>query len=91
MAIINKGKVLLQGNPLQLMNQLEGKIYKKSIAKNELDVHRKNFMVIADRLLLGKPIIHIYAEENPGHGFTPAETTLDDVYFSEISKNNYKR
>lgn len=36
MAIINKGNVLLQGNPLALMSQIEGKVYKKNIQAQAL-------------------------------------------------------
>ncbi|GJM35535.1 MAG: multidrug ABC transporter ATP-binding protein [Saprospiraceae bacterium] len=88
MAIINKGKVLLQGNPLKLIEQMQGKVYKKNIAKNELDHYKQQYRVIADRLLLGKPIIHIYSESTPGNGFIPVEAALDDVYFSQIFGDN---
>lgn len=85
MAIINKGKVLLTGQPLQLIDQIEGKVYRKQIEKNELAVYQENYKVIADKLLLGQPIIHIYAERDPGHGFVPISADLGDVYFSQVS------
>ncbi len=84
MAILNNGKVQLQGNPMQLIEQMQGKVYQKNILKNELETYKKHFKVIADRLLHGKPIIHIYAEKNPGNDFTPVTAELDDVYFSQI-------
>lgn len=88
MAIINKGKVLLQGAPLELIKQLEGLVYKKNIKRQELEAYRQNYSVISDRLLLGKPIIHIHSERDPGNGFIPAQTDLEDVYFSQIFANN---
>ncbi|MEZ5040217.1 MAG: ABC transporter ATP-binding protein [Saprospiraceae bacterium] len=84
MAIINKGKVLLKGNPLQLIEQMEGKVYKKHIEKQELVWYRQHYMVIADRLLLGQPVIHVYADSHPGNDFTPVQAALDDVYFSQL-------
>jgi len=84
MAIINQGKVLLQGNPLTAINQLAGKVYRKTIEKNELEEYRKEYTVIADKLLLGKPIIQILSENDPGDGFKPFEAQLEDVYFSQI-------
>jgi len=84
MAIINKGKVLLQGNPLKLMEELKGKIYKKQIHRGDLEKYKQQYKVITDRLLLGKPIIHVYADHNPGNDFSPVEATLDDVYFLQI-------
>lgn len=84
MAIINNGKVLLQGNPLTAIEQLKGKVYRKFIKKSELEEYRKQYTVIADKLLLGKPIIQILSETDPGHGFELLEAQLEDVYFSKI-------
>ncbi len=84
MAIINKGSVLLQGEPKKLIDELGGKIYKKSIERNEIEDYRANFEVISDRLLLGKPVIHIYAEIPPGNEFELVSAELEDVYFSKI-------
>jgi len=84
MAIINKGSVLLQGEPIKLIDELRGKIYKKRIERNEVADYRANFEVISDRLLLGKPVIHIYAETHPGNDFELVSAELEDVYFSQI-------
>lgn len=84
MAIINKGKVLLDGNPLTAIEQLKGKVYRKTIEKNELAEYKNQYNVIADKLLLGKPIIQILSEKDPGDGFRPFEAQLEDVYFSKI-------
>ncbi len=85
MAIINKGKVVLQGNPLQLIEQLNGKVYQKSIQRTEVAAYKKAYQVVNDKLFLGKPIIQIISEENPGNGFTAVEATLEEVYFSQIN------
>ncbi|WP_269235571.1 ABC transporter ATP-binding protein [Flavobacterium flavigenum] len=84
MAIINKGEVLLKGNPLELINQTEGKIYQKTIHKNELQEYKKEYKVIAEKLFLGKPIIHVISENNPENGFISVNAGLEDVYFSQI-------
>ena len=73
-----------QGEPIKLIDELRGKIYKKRIERNEVDAYRANFEVISDRLLLGKPVIHIYAESNPGNDFELVSAELEDVYFSQI-------
>ncbi|MEO9870930.1 ABC transporter ATP-binding protein [Ekhidna sp.] len=87
MAIINHGEVLLTGNPLKLIHQLKGRIYQKTIQKNELENYRAHYTVIADKLLHGQPVIQIISEESPGDGFLPTQANLEDVYFSQISKN----
>ncbi|MFK2820311.1 ABC transporter ATP-binding protein [Flavobacteriaceae sp. LMIT009] len=86
MAIINKGKVVLEGNPLALINQLNGKVYQKTINKSEIENYKKQYNVINDKLFLGKPIIHIVSEVDPGNGFVPVEAALEDVYFSQINQ-----
>lgn len=83
MAIINKGEVLLTGNPLQSIASIEGKIWKKQIEKEELEGYRNEMQVISDRLIAGKPVIHVLSEEQPA-GFVHVEADLEDVYFSQI-------
>ena len=86
MAIINKGQVVAQGNPLQLMEVLNGNIYQKTVAWEELDSYKKEYQVINETRLLGKPIIHILSEAPPKYGFMPVTATLEDVYFSKINQ-----
>ena len=91
MAIINQGRVLLQGNPLTAIKELAGKVYRKTIKKEELDSYRNEYTVIADKLLLGKPIIQILSENDPGNGFEAFDAQLEDVYFSQIFSSTTNR
>ncbi|EZH75630.1 multidrug ABC transporter ATPase [Aquimarina atlantica] len=84
MAIVNRGEVLLKGNPVHTIEQLKGKVYKKIIEKNELESYKQNHVVIAEKFLLGKPVIHVLSENDPGDGFIPIQADLEDVYFSQI-------
>ena len=88
MAVINQGKVLLKGNPIKIIEELEGKVYQKTIVKSELEAYKQNYQVISEKLFLGKPIIHILNNTNPGDGFSPVNADLEDVYFSQIFGNN---
>ncbi|MFT7049969.1 MAG: ABC-2 type transport system ATP-binding protein [Psychroserpens sp.] len=91
MAIINQGQVCLKGNPLQIIEDLKGKVYKKTIEKPELNFYKQNYQVISEKLFLGKPSIHILSDTNPGDGFTSVNASLEDVYFSQIFSNtNHK-
>jgi ABC-type multidrug transport system ATPase subunit len=87
MAIINQGQVCLKGNPLQIIEDLKGKVYKKTIEKPELNFYKQNYQVISEKLFLGKPTIHILSDTNPGDGFTSVNASLEDVYFSQIFSN----
>jgi len=87
MAIINQGQVCLKGQPLQILEGLKDKVYKKTIEKAELNLYKDNYQVISEKLFLGKPTIHILSDENPGDGFSLINAELEDVYFSEIFSN----
>ncbi|MDE1206741.1 ABC transporter ATP-binding protein [Tenacibaculum larymnensis] len=87
MAIINQGQVVLKGSPLKLIENLEGKVYQKTIKKQELEQYKQEYRVINEKLFLGKPIINILSESDPKNGFTSVSAGLEDVYFSQI--NNY--
>lgn len=88
MAIINQGEVLLKGQPLELIKNVEGKIWKKVIEKDELKTYQENFNIISSRLYLGKIIVHAHNDVNPD-SFELVNPTLEDVYFSSI-KNTKK-
>ena len=85
MAILNSGKVLLQGAPGQLIDQLRGKVYRKQVTSTELPEYVKNYRVISESRLHGKPVIHIYDEHDPADGFEAVEADLENVYFSQLN------
>ena len=84
MAIINKGEVLLQGNPGEVLAGMEGKVWEKRITKEELADYQDKYQIIFSRLSEGKPLIHILSDEDPQEGFVSVKPNLEDVYFSNI-------
>ncbi|MDM5179010.1 ABC transporter ATP-binding protein [Massilia sp. DJPM01] len=85
MAIINKGHVLLCGEPQKLIDDIDGHIWARFVAKHELAHFQKEHAVISTRLLTGRTLIHVYSEQDPGDGFEPAAGDLEDVYFATIA------
>jgi ABC-type multidrug transport system ATPase subunit len=85
MAIINKGHVLLCGDPQELIYEIEDYIWARFVTKQELPVFQKRHQVISTRLLTGRTLIHVYSETDPGDGFEPARASLEDVYFATIA------
>ena len=85
MAIINKGTVLLAGEPARLIDAIEGKIWSRFVEKADLPAFQRRHAVISSRLLSGRTLIHVYDEHDPGHGFEPARADLEDVYFATIA------
>ncbi len=85
MAVISRGSVVLTGQPLQLIEQIQGKIWKRFIDKAELEQFKQKYQVISSRLTSGRTLIHVYSDNVPGEGFQAEQGNLEDVYFSAMA------
>jgi len=85
MAIIHQGRVLVTGDPTALVNELRGKVWKRSIDASDLGSHRQQFHVILVRLFAGRTLIHALSDQQPAAGFEPVEPDLEDLYFATIN------
>ncbi|HEX7286736.1 MAG TPA: ABC transporter ATP-binding protein [Candidatus Angelobacter sp.] len=88
MAIIHNGRVLFEGDPEEAIARLNGKIWRRSIEKEELAHYEQSFHVVSNKLVGGRPLLHIYSEQPPGDGFSPSAPDLEDVFFSKIKDWN---
>jgi ABC-2 type transport system ATP-binding protein len=86
MAIMDRGKVLFSGNTDDALYAIKGKVWEISIAKNELSEYQKNYKVISNKLVGGKPLIHVFSDTIPNEHFVSAEENLEDVFFARISE-----
>jgi ABC-type multidrug transport system ATPase subunit len=84
-AMIVGGKVVRAGTPRELIDELRGRIWAKTIDKRELEAFRASHSVIATRLYGGRTVIHVLADASPGAGFAPVDGGLEDVYFSTLA------
>lgn len=84
MAIINHGKLLIQKSPLEAIELLKGKIWKKIISKSEKNLYSEKFQVISSRLFHGQSILKVFSDVKPDTSFDPIDVDLEDVYFSFI-------
>ncbi len=87
MAIINKGQVLLTGEPLEAIRSLEGRVWKKVVDKIELPDVQNRLTVLSTRLVGGRPVVHVLADAQPEAGFEPIAAGLEDVYFGQLSRH----
>ncbi|HEX2642448.1 MAG TPA: ABC transporter ATP-binding protein [Thermoanaerobaculia bacterium] len=87
MAIINKGQVLLTGAPREVIDRVQGAIWRKLIGKGELAAHEEQFQVISTRLFAGNTMIRVFSPENPGTGFEQVTADLEDVYFHTLRQS----
>jgi ABC-2 type transport system ATP-binding protein len=88
MAIIHKGRVLYEGEPEAAVESLEGKIYSRKITKAELKEYEQQFKVISNKMVAGRPLIHVFSEDPLDDGFAIARPGLEDVFFAKINGMN---
>lgn len=87
MAVINKGKILLEAEPHKAIKNIEGKVWRRVIERKALLGLEQEHMVISTKLLGGRTVVHIYSETSPGSDFEPIPPHLEDVYFTIIMQN----
>ncbi|RZA20876.1 MAG: ABC transporter ATP-binding protein [Lysobacteraceae bacterium] len=85
MAIIDRGRILLEAEPQQAMAGLRGRIWRRVVARDELAAVQRDHGVISTTLLGGRTVVHAYDASSPGPGFEPTEPDLTDVYFSTMA------
>jgi len=86
MAIMNLGNIVYKGSPANALKQLTGKVWSKTIEREELDSYKSDYHVISDKMVAGKPQIHILSDDNPGGGFRAVEPNLEDAFFTKINQ-----
>ena len=85
MAILAGGRILKEGAPAQLMGELKGRIWTRTIDRHELDAVKAAHEVISTRLAAGRTVVHVLSDKAPDAGFAPVEGGLEDVYFSTLA------
>ena len=85
MAIMNHGQVLYSGTTDNALKLVEGKVFERSVSKAELAEYQEKYKVISNKLVSGKPQIHVFSENALNSGFVPTDTTLEDVFFAKIN------
>ena len=88
MAIILNGEVKLKGEPINLIKNLNGKVWKGLVEKSELVTLEKKSQLISSRLYLGKVQVRLFSESTLDNGFEPADPEIEDIYFSTINNLN---
>ena len=86
MAIISHGRVLMSGDPAVAIRSLEGKIWRRIVARGELSDFQRDHAVISTRLVAGKTVVHVLSDDSPGAQFERVNGSLEDVYFSTLHK-----
>lgn len=85
MAVMNEGKILYQGTPQNAIEELSGKVYQKMVERKELKQYANDYSVISNKMVGGKPLIHVYSDDGLKNGFEAVNPDLEDVFFSKIN------
>jgi ABC-type multidrug transport system ATPase subunit len=91
MAIIDRGEILLEAEPLRAIDELRGRVWRRIVSRTELPAIERELSVISTKLLAGRTIVHVYAESLPGAEFEPVDPELEDVYFSVMAGHHGRR
>jgi ABC-2 type transport system ATP-binding protein len=85
MAIINRGEILLEAEPLRAIEQLKGRIWKTRVERGDVEEFERMYTVISTKLMAGRTQLHVYSAECPGERFEPVDPSLEDVYFTTMA------
>jgi len=86
MAIMNDGKVLFSGNTDDALLAVKGKVWEKKVEKTDLPTYQAEYKIVSNKLVGGKPLIHVFSETDLNNGFLRAEETLEDVFFAKLNQ-----
>jgi ABC-type multidrug transport system ATPase subunit len=84
MAVIAGGEIIREGKPSDLINDLRGSVWVKTVDRGDVEAHRGRHTVISAQLFAGRTVLHVLADSDPGDGFTAHDPSLEDVYFATL-------
>ena len=87
MAIMNKGQVLLTGEPAIAISALSQQVWRKQVSKAALPDYEARLNVLSKRLVGGLPVINVFSADRPEEGFEPVAPDLEDVYFQRLRQH----
>jgi len=88
MAILNGGRILKHTTPQEATKEIEGKIWTKSIEREELEAQEAVYNILSSSYNQDNTLnIRVYADEQPSEDFVQASPQLDDVYFIALKSD----
>lgn len=88
LVILNSGQIILDGTPNGVIQDFQGKIWKKQLDKSDVESAKAHFHVISTHVTDGKVEVRVFSENQPDTGYIPVESNLEDVYFSSITEKS---
>ncbi len=91
LAIIDRGRILLEAEPTRAIDALRGRIWRRTVDRDALPALEREHAVVSTKLMAGRTIAHVYAESSPGAAFEAVEPDMKDVYFSVMAGHHGHR
>ena len=85
MAIMGNGEIVVRDAPENLIESVEGKVWRKKIDKSDLDAVKADLPFLSSRYLMGGVIVSVLSDTNPGAGFEKDDVKLEDAYFAHLN------
>lgn len=85
-AIMGRGRILKVGEPLQMIRELNGKLWTQVVKREEVAEIRARHTVLSTRLKAGSTEIRVLSDVQP-EGMQAAAAELEDVYFSTLNEH----
>lgn len=86
MAIIDRGTLLYRNSPKRGIEELDGRIWKRTIEKEELNRFESEYKVLSNGFNEDNSMfVRVYSDETLAD-FTPTKADLDDLYFVTIKQ-----
>jgi ABC-type multidrug transport system ATPase subunit len=84
MAIIDRGRIRLEDEPVAAVRRLHGRVWRRIIDRDALASYQQRLTVLSTKLLAGRTVIRVLADARPDERFEPVEAHLEDVYFAAL-------
>ena len=86
-AIMGRGRILKVGEPLQMIREMNHKLWTQIVTREEVEEIRAHHTVLSTRLRAGLTEIRVLSDVH-SEGMQPAAPALEDVYFSTLIEHN---
>lgn len=88
MAVIDRGRILLEAEPLAAVAALSGRVWRRAIDRDQLPQMEREHAVLSTRRFAGRTLVRVHAESRPEGAFEPVEPQLEDVYFIAMARHD---
>ena len=85
MAVMGGGKVVARGGPEALIGTIRGRVWRKTLEKDEVERATDGMEVLNTRLSMGKVVASVLHNGSPGVGWQEADPVLEDAYFAYLN------